>query len=85
MVDSLPFDYHKGIVPNARGCVLSNTSDLTHPEEGLCVCGWLKRGPAGIIATNLYCAEETSLQIVSICEDIEKGVIASTSSMPKPG
>ncbi|KAA8542517.1 hypothetical protein F0562_023669 [Nyssa sinensis] len=81
-VDGLPFDHHKGIVPNARGRVLSNTSDLTQLEEGLYVCGWLKRGPTGIIATNLYCAEET---IASIYEDIEKGVLASTSKMPKPG
>ncbi|KAA8523135.1 hypothetical protein F0562_009558 [Nyssa sinensis] len=81
-VDGLPFDHHKGIVPNARGRVLSNTSDLTQLEEGLYVCGWLKRGPTGIIATNLYCAEET---IASINEDIEKGVLASTSNMPKPG
>lgn len=28
-------------------------------EHGLYVVGWLKRGPTGIIATNLYCAEET--------------------------
>lgn len=40
--------------------MLSDTSgDPTLPEEGLYVCGWLKRGPTGIIATNLYCAEET--------------------------
>jgi adrenodoxin-NADP+ reductase len=23
------------------------------------VVGWLKRGPTGIVATNLHCAEET--------------------------
>jgi hypothetical protein len=39
--------------------VLSDTSDTTALEEGLYVCGWLKRGPTGIVATNLYCAEET--------------------------
>uniref|UniRef100_A0A5B7AXI6 NADPH:adrenodoxin oxidoreductase n=1 Tax=Davidia involucrata TaxID=16924 RepID=A0A5B7AXI6_DAVIN len=81
-VDGLPFDHHKGIVPNVRGRVLSNTSDLTKPVEGLYVCGWLKRGPTGIIATNLYCAEET---IASISEDLEKGVLALASSLPKPG
>jgi adrenodoxin-NADP+ reductase len=26
---------------------------------GMYVCGWLKRGPTGIIGTNLTCAEET--------------------------
>jgi hypothetical protein len=49
-----------GVVPNIRGRVLYDTSgDPTLLEEGLYVCGWLKRGPTGIIATNLYCAEET--------------------------
>ncbi|XP_059638171.1 NADPH:adrenodoxin oxidoreductase, mitochondrial isoform X2 [Cornus florida] len=82
-VDGLPFDHQKGIVPNVRGRVLNDTSgDLTHLEEGLYVCGWLKRGPTGIIATNLYCAEET---IASISEDLEKGALASASTFPKPG
>jgi len=51
--------YLSGIVPNDRGRVLSDPSDPRVPEKGLYVCGWLKRGPTGIIATNLYCAEET--------------------------
>lgn len=48
-----------------RGRVVSNTyGDAVQLEKGLYVCGWLKRGPTGIIATNLYCAEETvSIQI----------------------
>ena len=55
-----------GIVPNISGRVVSNISgDAIQLEEGLYVCGWLKRGPSGIIATNLYCAEETvSIQIL---------------------
>lgn len=49
-----------GVVPNSRGRVLRSASgDNVLLEEGLYVCGWLKRGPTGIIATNLYCAEET--------------------------
>lgn len=40
--------------------MVSQTSgDISQTEPGLYVCGWLKRGPVGIIATNLYCAEET--------------------------
>uniref|UniRef100_A0A2N9H213 NADPH:adrenodoxin oxidoreductase, mitochondrial n=1 Tax=Fagus sylvatica TaxID=28930 RepID=A0A2N9H213_FAGSY len=82
-VDGLPFDHHKGVVPNIRGRVLYDTSgDPTLLEEGLYVCGWLKRGPTGIIATNLYCAEET---VASISEDLDQGVLASKSSLPKPG
>ncbi|XVF88577.1 hypothetical protein PTKIN_Ptkin19aG0061900 [Pterospermum kingtungense] len=82
-VDGLPFDNQKGVVPNIKGRVLSdNSKDPSLPENGLYVCGWLKRGPTGIIATNLYCAEET---VSSISEDLKQGVLASTVSKPKPG
>ncbi|KAF5956035.1 hypothetical protein HYC85_008891 [Camellia sinensis] len=81
-VDGLPFDAHKGIVTNVGGRVLINSSGDHTQLEGVYVCGWLKRGPTGIIATNLYCAEET---IMSISEDLEKGVLASAPSLPKPG
>lgn len=49
-----------GVVPNKMGRVLSGVlGDPEALEHGLYVCGWLKRGPTGIIGTNLYCAEET--------------------------
>lgn len=49
-----------GVVPNIRGRVISESSgDSAVPEQGLYVCGWLKRGPTGIIGTNIYCADET--------------------------
>ncbi|KAJ4958720.1 hypothetical protein NE237_025831 [Protea cynaroides] len=79
-VDGLPYDHHKGVVPNHRGRILSDTS-TGRIEQGLYVVGWLKRGPTGIIATNLYCAEET---VASIFEDLEKGVLTPTTT-PKPG
>ncbi|CAK7344251.1 unnamed protein product [Dovyalis caffra] len=82
-VDGLPFDHEKGVVPNIRGRVLADTSgDPALLEKGLYVCGWLKRGPTGIVATNLHCAEET---VASISEDVHQGVIASPSTLPKPG
>lgn len=50
----------EGVVPNVRGRVVGHASGgISQTEPGLYVCGWLKRGPVGIIATNLYCAEET--------------------------
>ncbi|KAI4351210.1 hypothetical protein L6164_005588 [Bauhinia variegata] len=82
-VDGLPFDHQKGVVPNNKGRVLRDAKGgSTLLEEGLYVCGWLKRGPTGIIATNLYCAEET---VFSISEDLEKGVLASSLPLQKPG
>ncbi|XP_028233835.1 NADPH:adrenodoxin oxidoreductase, mitochondrial-like isoform X1 [Glycine soja] len=81
-VDGLPFDHKKGVVPNDRGRVLSDPSDPSVLEKGLYVCGWLRRGPTGIIATNLYCAEET---VSSISADLENGGLISSSTLPKPG
>ncbi|CAI0543395.1 unnamed protein product [Linum tenue] len=82
-VPSLPFDHKNGVVPNAGGRVMSDTSgDPELIEQGLYVCGWLKRGPTGIIGTNLHCAEET---VASISHDLEHGLIASPSTSTKPG
>ncbi|XP_062223527.1 NADPH:adrenodoxin oxidoreductase, mitochondrial isoform X3 [Phragmites australis] len=58
-VQGLPFDKNRGVVPNLRGKVLSSESETATVETGLYVVGWLKRGPTGIVATNLHCAEET--------------------------
>eukprot|EP00268_Persea_americana_P038081 TRINITY_DN3773_c0_g1_i14.p1 TRINITY_DN3773_c0_g1~~TRINITY_DN3773_c0_g1_i14.p1 ORF type:complete len:110 (+),score=18.96 TRINITY_DN3773_c0_g1_i14:4879-5208(+) len=64
-VNGLPFDHQKGGVPNIQGRVLSDKSEHAILEKGLYVTGWLKRGPTGIIGTNLFCAEET---VSSPCE-----------------
>ncbi|CAN8320289.1 unnamed protein product [Cochlearia groenlandica] len=80
-VNGLPFDHKKGVVPNVRGRVVSHTTgDKPETEPGLYVCGWLKRGPVGIIGTNLYCAEET---VASVSKDIEEGVCKSAKEGSK--
>ena len=56
-IQGAPFDSNKGIIPNVLGQVLSDSGDSS--ENGLFVCGWLKRGPSGIIGTNLVDAEQT--------------------------
>ncbi|KAL0482825.1 hypothetical protein AKO1_014226, partial [Acrasis kona] len=53
----IPFDEKKGIVCNVNGKV-DNTSSTY-------VSGWLKRGPTGVILSNIYDAQET-------VEEIEK-------------
>ncbi|XXG56736.1 hypothetical protein AAC387_Pa03g4072 [Persea americana] len=78
-INGLPFDHQKGGVPNIQGRVLSDKSEHAILEKGLYVTGWLKRGPTGIIGTNLFCAEET---VASISEDLEQGMLTSTL---KPG
>lgn len=47
------------MVPNLKGRVLSNMEQVSSIEAGLFVVGWLKRGPTGIIGTNLIDADET--------------------------
>jgi adrenodoxin-NADP+ reductase len=56
-MDGAPFDPERGVIPNVLGQVM--TQDGSGAEPGLFVCGWLKRGPTGIIGTNLVDAEQT--------------------------
>ncbi|KAL5976853.1 hypothetical protein ACLOJK_021188 [Asimina triloba] len=81
-VDGLPFDHCRGVVPNVQGRVLADKSEHPIIEKGLYVVGWLKRGPTGIIGTNLVCAEET---VVSISEDLQQGLLTPSSNPAKPG
>lgn len=81
-VEGLPFDKYRGVVPNLMGRVLSSESEAATVEPGLYVVGWLKRGPTGIVATNLHCAEET---VASILEDDKKGVFRFPSDSKKEG
>jgi adrenodoxin-NADP+ reductase len=46
-------------------------------EPGLYVVGWLKRGPTGIIGTNLICAEEVAMSII---KDLESGILSKAPS-----
>ena len=54
----LPFDEKNRVVPNAYGAV-AVSADSADTIPRLYVTGWLKRGPTGIIGTNLTCADET--------------------------
>jgi len=62
------FDQEKGIVTNQNGRVGRDGRF----EIGLYVSGWLKRGPSGIIGTNIADAKET---IASVMEDLENGTV----------
>jgi|TARA_B110000240_G_scaffold36522_1_gene40169 adrenodoxin-NADP+ reductase len=70
----VPFDAEKGIVPNSLGrvqqVVSAGMGGGAWFVPGVYVCGWLKRGPKGIIGDNLVCATET---VVSLVQDDEKG------------
>ncbi|KAE8775663.1 adrenodoxin oxidoreductase, mitochondrial [Hordeum vulgare] len=81
-VEGLSFDKYRGVVPNLRGRVLCSESETATVEPGLYVVGWLKRGPTGIVATNLHCAEET---VDSILQDDRKGVFMDPSGPKRQG
>jgi len=66
----VPFDDEQGVVPNRFGRVFEPSTGWQMP--GWYVCGWLKRGPTGIIGTNLNCAEET---VGALIEDSNKGLL----------
>lgn len=53
----VPFDAKKGVIPNDRGRVLTESGG--QPVMGDYVVGWIKRGPSGIIGTNKPDSVET--------------------------
>eukprot|EP00438_Fugacium_kawagutii_P033341 Skav204227 [mRNA] locus=scaffold1550:157239:158510:- [translate_table: standard] len=60
--DILPFQglpLKSNRVPHTNGCVEQSSSGL----GGLYVSGWLKRGPQGIIASNIGDAQETAAKL----------------------
>lgn len=61
------FDSKRGIVVNTHGKVMNASNGL----GGLYVSGWLKRGPSGIIGTNIADAKDT---VASIVKDLENHV-----------
>jgi adrenodoxin-NADP+ reductase len=74
-IEGAPFNSKLGIIPNQLGQVVQEhqhstgsggggggdgkNEDSNSVVPGLFVCGWLKRGPSGIIGTNLVDAEQT--------------------------
>lgn len=74
----VPFDAKRGVIPNQAGRVMSSAAGGVEGSrdttlEGLYVVGWLKRGPSGIIGTNLIDAEETVSCIIADLPSLEKG------------
>ena len=61
-ISGAPFDEQRAVVPNEQGRV----------EPGLYCAGWLKRGPSGIVGTNIADARET---VVSLLRDAESGAL----------
>lgn len=67
-VKEVPFDEQNAVVPSSEGRVQSQEG----ATEGLYVSGWLKRGPSGIIGTNIVDARQT---VKSVLQDMESGIL----------
>lgn len=57
-IAGLPFDEDRGLLPNTEGRVVEHVGSHTS-LDGIYACGWIKRGPTGVIGTNKVCATQT--------------------------
>ena len=75
-IPGLPFNARTATVPNAAGRVLAGGEAGAPAVRGLYCTGWVKRGPSGIIGTNITDAKET---VACVLEDAASGAVASGS------
>jgi adrenodoxin-NADP+ reductase len=67
----VPFDFKSHTIPHTSGRVRAADGEQG-VLRGLYVAGWLKRGPSGIIGSNIGDAKET---VQSVCEDAAAGLL----------
>ncbi len=63
-LDGVPFDERRGVIPNVAGRVVEAPGSTT-AIPGLYACGWIKRGPQGVIGTNKACAAATVAELLA--------------------
>lgn len=73
---AVPFDSKRAVVRNVRGRVVHEDGGAF---PGLYCAGWLKRGPSGIIGTNITDARET---VGCLLEDKAAGKLAAPAAPP---
>jgi ferredoxin--NADP+ reductase len=71
-IPGLPFDAEQGLLPNAEGRVVEHAGSHT-ALDGVYACGWIKRGPSGVIGTNKVCATQT---VDHLLADVVAGRVA---------
>ncbi|GFR51380.1 hypothetical protein Agub_g13809 [Astrephomene gubernaculifera] len=90
-LQGVAFDSRRGVVPNVEGRVLqavpeaSSTAAPPPVDPGLYVVGWLKRGPTGIVGTNLVDAEETAASLGADTEQLKKAAEVTHGSAGPAG
>jgi ferredoxin/flavodoxin---NADP+ reductase len=61
-IEGIPFDVASGRIPNVEGRVVDGEGK---PVFGLYATGWIKRGPNGVIGTNLSDSTETTKHMLT--------------------
>ncbi|MBC7723783.1 MAG: FAD-dependent oxidoreductase [Burkholderiaceae bacterium] len=61
-LEDLPFDDHRGVVPNREGQVIDDLGEQVH---GVYATGWIKRGPVGLIGHTKSDAMETIRNVIN--------------------
>ncbi|TAL40634.1 MAG: pyridine nucleotide-disulfide oxidoreductase [Salinibacterium sp.] len=61
-LDGIPFDEHRGVIPNREGQVIDDSDQLVH---GVYATGWIKRGPVGLIGHTKSDAMETVKHVLN--------------------
>jgi ferredoxin--NADP+ reductase len=77
-IPGLPFDDERGVIPNAEGRVVEHPGSHT-AMNGVFVCGWIKRGPSGVIGTNKVCATQT---VDHLLADVVSGRVSAATRTP---
>lgn len=67
----VPFDTQSGTVPHTAGRIPGGSAGVA---SGAYVCGWIKRGPRGVIGSNKQCAAET---VRALLADARAGKLAT--------
>jgi adrenodoxin-NADP+ reductase len=82
-ITGVPFDYSKNIIPSVGGRVVVPTdageTGGGARVPGLYVTGWIKRGPTGIILTNIVDAKET---VAAVVHDLAVSGLLSPTDVP---
>lgn len=79
VLEGLPFDAGRGVVPNEHGRVIDPAAGTRMP--GVYVAGWIKRGPTGLIGANKGCSRDT---VAGMVEDLAAGSsFAPTAPAPE--
>ncbi len=58
----VPFDARQGVFPTRDGRITDEQGTVV---PGLYACGWIKRGPTGIIGTNKPCSVATVASVIA--------------------